>query len=304
MLVYQGLKNLLPEYVWAHWLLDEKVVIPLHAWEYRLVEQQLGNWFSSPMIVRLLIGLELTAALLLLLGDRITRVAYILSLPLFFIVFDLGWETVVSEKRILDCPSCVVNSPGITLSVLCCFIALAYALLRFKDNTKLYRKWFFIIAWFVVMPLPFIFNPIYPSDFKDTVANDPVIISNWLKQKITSTQTQDEMLQQNHVLGLFSAGCPHCQTAAKKLAVAREVNPNFPPVKIFFLGDREGVDYFFERSNTSFDHYIVDDVEEFFRMSGNTLPAAVWVKDGAVVKRWSGYQFNYGIMAKDWISEE
>lgn len=136
------------------------------------------------------------------------------------------------------------------------------------------------VAVFVVSP-PDNFTPSYePSDdlqvelFQEALQNPPL---------------DDLGLEQGKkVIGIFSSGCEYCMMTAQKLSLMQSFY-GFPAQDILyvFMGNEEGVERFFEESeSTRYNHVIYDDVIQLLRINNGVFPIVVLLNEGQVVQQY------------------
>ncbi len=281
LLIYQGYKNL----------------FPIEDFEYRLIEQHLSNWLTAPILSRILIGLHFITGLFLILKIDPHKIFIKILIGIVVLnIFDITWEILVSTKIIRSCYGCIAESNlFITILVDLVFITGAYVLLKYSDRSDLKFKWHKYLLMFLIIPLPFIFNPVFPNDFIDVSNTFSEHLDIAKVKKLNKEINYDKLIRGEKLIAFFSTSCPYCQISAKKMAVANTIG-NFPSVFIIFLGDEEGVKYFFDSSNTNFEYATTQNSTDFFEISGVSLPSISYLKEGVIKKKWNGRTFNYEVI--------
>lgn len=87
------------------------------------------------------------------------------------------------------------------------------------------------------------------------------------------------------VVGIFSSGCDLCMMTAHKLSLMQTYY-GFPEedVVYVFMGTEEGVERFFETSESVRYRYLIyDDVASLLRMTNGVFPIVVMLEDGQIV---------------------
>ena len=86
------------------------------------------------------------------------------------------------------------------------------------------------------------------------------------------------------VVGIFSSGCEFCMLTARKLSLMQQFY-GFPEEDVFFIfmGTEEGVEKFYQESESTKYHYIIyDDVIRLLQMNNGMFPILLLMNDGVV----------------------
>lgn len=87
------------------------------------------------------------------------------------------------------------------------------------------------------------------------------------------------------VVGIFSTGCEYCKLTAQKLSLMQSYY-GFPEedVLYIFMGTEEGVEQFFNTSeSTRYPYVVYDDVKRLLKVNNGIFPILVMLEDGQVV---------------------
>ncbi|MBR4390981.1 MAG: hypothetical protein IKT08_02615 [Bacteroidales bacterium] len=98
------------------------------------------------------------------------------------------------------------------------------------------------------------------------------------------------------VVGIFSSGCQYCQMTAQKLSLMQSYY-GFPEEDVYyvFMGSEEGVQRFFDESeSTRYQYVIYDDVIRLLKINNGVFPILVMMDDGEVI-----HQYGFRNMRED-----
>jgi len=265
-------------------------LFPIENTENRLVEEYLCNWYTAPLIARIFIALNFTTGLFLVLninpGNILPKVFLgMMSLSLY----DLAWEAFTATNIIAPGYSRYFGSELYgSISICIALVFTALALIKFGKPTDMKHKWLKYPLGISLFSLPFILNPVYPSDLMD----QSVQIESTFDLQAFEGLPAEYLTYDKTLLTLYSTSCPHCLNAMRRLTISRRQSQDYLPVFIGFLGSEEGISAFFKEARAEFDYAILGS-EPFFNLSGSTYPAFVLLQNGKATLRWDGRTFNY-----------
>jgi len=285
----------------------------IETFEFTFVDIGIANWYSAPIMARLLIGLEFFLGFLLIFNYNLKKftLPFTISLLLLFIVYLLIQIGVEGDKGNCGCfgehfkmtPSQAIikNIIMIAGGVIVYFIFEGWKIKtqRFKGN-----KTFLVITCLVMVTLPFIFNRVdysYTSNNLDEKVNYPLEL-NLLYHPEDTAKVQvpkPDLTKGKQVLAFLSLSCPHCRVAAKKFRLIKKNNPSLP---IYFIlnGDKEKYAPFIEDTKADNIPFSFCLGKTFVRLASTQLPRIYYLDNGIVVKKVDYYELNqYRI--EDWI---
>jgi len=262
---------------------------PIEPMEIRLVEPGAFGWLKAPLAARLFIAFQFVLAALLLLNlNPRNRTIKWLALLLALALPDLIWEAFRQEKIITHCYGCVTGYPdGWNLLAWLWLITGSGLLLRSKKGNDWRFRWVKYVVIISMLPLAWIFNPVYPEDFQDNTSVQP--------EPLEAAFLPDSLTNKTYILAMLDPGCPHCRHAAQKMAVSKIRYRDFPEMFTVLHGDSVAVNYFFHWANVRPEHQIVP-FDDFFRLAGPRFPAIFYVRQDMVMKKWTGHTFNYEVL--------
>ena len=94
-----------------------------------------------------------------------------------------------------------------------------------------------------------------------------------------------ELTDGKKVVGIFSSACDYCKLTARKLSLMQSYY-GFPAEKItyIFMGSKDGVDAFFEESESERYQYVIyDDIVRLLKINNGVFPLLLLLDEGEVV---------------------
>lgn len=281
----------------------------IEPFEFTFVDIGIGNWYTAPVIARLLIGLEFFIGFLLILNYNLKRFTLPLTigLLLFFSIY-LVLQIVFSGNN----GNCGCFGEHLKMTPLqaiiknVVMIGLAIPVYMLWDGWKIkYTKMFNAFTGLTILLLPFILNPIdytYTSNNLDEKVNYPLEL-NVLYQPEEPDKVEIpkvDLRKGKHVLAFMSLTCPHCRIAAKKFRLIKKNNPELP---IYFVlnGDKEKLKPFMEDTKADNIPYSFALGKAFVQLSGTNLPRIYYLNNSIVVKKVDYFELNQ-YQIEEWIN--
>ena len=265
-------------------------LFPIEQMENRLVEEYLCNWYSAPIIARVLIALNFVVGVFLILNINPGNWLPKLLLGVFGLsIYDLAWESLSSSQLISPGYSRIFDT-NLPASIMICvvIVLVAFALIKYGRATDIKIKWVKYPLGLVIFSAPFILNPVYPSD----LMNQSVAIESSFDLESFEGLPVEYQASDKALLTFYSTSCPHCLNAMRRLTISKRQADDYIPIFIGFLGSEEGISAFFKEARAKFD-YVILDSENFFNLSGSTYPSFILLENGEATLRWNGRTFNY-----------
>lgn len=97
-----------------------------------------------------------------------------------------------------------------------------------------------------------------------------------------------DLAEGRRVVGIFSSGCEYCMMSAQKLSLMQHFY-GFPEKQILyiFMGTEEGVQSFFQESqSTTYPYIIYEDVVGLLKINNGMFPIVVLLDDGEIVSEY------------------
>ena len=264
-------------------------LFPIENMENRLVEQHLSNWYAAPILTRILIALQFIVGLLFILNINPRNILPRVFLGFMLLgMYDLALDAFNAVDMIaLSYARMFGMGLGVSFLVYILGLVLAVVLVKLGKSTDLKFKWIKYPLGIILFSLPFILNPVYPSD----LADQSIPVEEGFEFEGMDIW-KGESTENTTILAFYSTSCPHCLNSMRRFAISRKQSEDYPPVFIGFLGSEEGIASFFKQARAESDYTILE-AEAFFKMSGSTYPSFVLVENGIATTRWNGRTFNY-----------
>ncbi len=280
----------------------------IETFEFTFVDIGIANWYTAPVIARLLIGLEFFLGLLLIANYNLKKftLPFTIGLLLFFIIY-LTIQ-IISSGNHGNC-GCFGEHLKMTplqaiIKNLVMIVACLIVYFLF-DGWKINRnKEILSFACVTALTVPFLVNPVdyaYTSNNLDEKVNYPLELNLLYQPEDTSKVEipKVDLRKGKHVLAFVSLTCPHCRIAAKKFRLIKKNNPDLP---IYFIlnGERKKYKEFID--DTQADNipssYCLG--KTFINLAGTDLPRIYYLDNGMLVKKVDYYELSqYNI--EDWL---
>lgn len=285
-----------------------KLVPVIETFEFTFVDIGIANWYTAPVIARLLISLELVVGILLVSGYNLKRFTLPLAffLLLFFVIY-LTISIAISGNN----GNCGCFGEHIKMTPLqaifknCVMMALIVTTYFLFEGWRVkYNALLLSLIGLSALVLPFIINPVdysYTSNNLDEKVNYPLELNLLYSPEDTNKVEvpKTELRKGKQVLAFLSLTCSHCRVAAKKFRLIKKNNPELP---IYFIlnGDKENYVSFIEDTKADNIPYSYCLGKSFVQLASSHLPRIYYLDNGIVVKKVDYFELNqYAI--ENWI---
>jgi uncharacterized membrane protein YphA (DoxX/SURF4 family) len=285
-----------------------KLLPVIETFEFTFVDIGIANWYTAPVIARLMIGMEFFLGLLLILNYNLKKftIPFTIGLLFVFIIYLLIQITVSGSGGNCGCfGEHIKMTPLQAIFKNILMIAGAIAVYKLYNGWKIkYNGLFLGLATVAALSLPFIVNPIdfaYTSNNLDEKVNYPLELE-LLYEPVNPSKVEIpkvELREGKQVLAFMSLTCPHCRIAAKKF---RLIKKNFRSLPIYFVLNGDTTDYKDFIMDTKADNIPSSMClgKPFVQLASTELPRIYYLDDGIVVKKVDYFELNqYDI--EDWI---
>jgi len=284
-------------------------LFPIEPFEYTFVDLGIGGWKLAPFIARFMIGLEFFIGLLLILGLYIKRFTIKLTVAsliifciyLIFVIINNGnngncgcFGTAISMTPL---QALIKNA---VMLVACYFIYKYYDGLNYQKIGKWLLGAFFITAF--GMPhisnyVDFNYSAAYLTKKEDQFKLELDSVYNNAK-----IHTPPKTLSSGkHIIAFMSLSCPHCRTAAKKLRLMKEQNPDIS-MYLILNGDDDKLEPFFEDTKARNIDYCVLNGRTFVYLAGLDMPA-IFMVNNSIVENWIDYMHLDQSEIEKWLAK-
>lgn len=277
-LIYWGYKNL----------------YSIELFEYRLVEQYIGNWYVAPVIARLVVSLKFMVGAFFILNLNPKNILPKLSLLLMGLhLFDLIWGATASNIVVFKSYTDIIRyNTTLSIAAMVYITAVSIYMLIQPKSTDIRFKWVKYPIGLTLIVLPFILNAIFPENLTDVSTKEDTAFD----MSLIENETFHQLASDSVIVGYFSTNCPFCLLAAQKVSVSQKRwGDAFPKFFICFLGDEEGAKNFMDFLHYDLPYQVLSR-EAYVKLSDGRFPKFAWVENGVIKKRWDGRTFNYYTM--------
>jgi hypothetical protein len=266
---------------------------PIEPFELNFIDVGIANWFTAPIIARLIIGLELGLGLLLIIQfehKKFTLKA-VMGLLLFFTLY-LVYE-LIKEGNSGNC-GCFGTFLEMTplQSIIKNITMMVFTALLMYINLNV--QWRYKIAVWITCVLlatatPFILNApdFYMAQYiSEGKANYPLPLELLSDKQFDNTQWIHQLKTGKHLLAFVSATCPHCKIAALKLHIMHKQNPNWD-IRFIVAGKKEYLPDFWKETKAEDVPHIHYPSDNFIKLTGPEVPVIMAIDSGIVKKKFS-----------------
>jgi uncharacterized membrane protein YphA (DoxX/SURF4 family) len=277
-----------------------KLLPVIETFEFTFVDIGVANWYTAPIIARLLIGLEIFLGGLLLIGYNLKKFTLPVSffLLLFFTIYLV--VIIIISGNTGNC-GCFGEHLRMTpfqaifknIVMMACLVAVYFL---FEGWQFKFNRLFLSLAGVSAIILPFILNPVdytYSSNNLEEKINYRLDL-DLLYQPEDSTKVECpkmELRQGKQVLAFLSLTCSHCRVAAKKFRIIKKNNPSLP---IYFVLNGEKTNYkaFIEDTKATNipSSYCLG--KTFVQLASAQLPRIYYLDNSVVVKKVDYFELN------------
>lgn len=265
-------------------------LFPIEPFELNFIDLGFANWYTAPIMSRLLIGLELMLGFFLIFNVLLKNFTLfsVLTLLIIFSIYLLLELIKDGNEGNCGCfgtylqmtplESIVKNVFLITITV---FLLMAHS----PSKNKL-AKFLGPVLLVMAIGLPFILNPVdmLAAELRRPErVNFTLDLSPFTSGPSSNTRSK-ELGSGKQIVAFFSMTCPHCKIAALKMHVIFKRHPEIP----FFMvlnGKEKNLETFLKETRTEDIPYMILLGEPFAKITGGKVPTIYWMQNGEVVKK-------------------
>jgi thiol-disulfide isomerase/thioredoxin len=253
--------------------------------ELKLYELNFTSFYFSGIIARILIILYFVVGIFLIL-HRTTKALFFSAFALIFLIISFFFYDTFTQEIIVFNPLIIFNK-SITIILLFLSVVLLFFSFSREELIKLKKLPIKISKYLLslgAIVFVFVSNPVFVEEFQELTEASFVYEEDSLKALNQSDP--------NELAAFFSTACPYCELAAKRLMVLSKQNKNFPKIKVYFIGSEEGIEWFFEETNTRFEYQVLKQ-EDFLNITSGSYPKFILFNNSEPSLYYSGRTFNY-----------
>jgi hypothetical protein len=280
----------------------------IEIFEFTFVDLGIGNWYTAPIMARVLIGLEFFLGLLLIMNYNLRKftMPFTIGLLLFFCAYLLVQIYQNGNEGNCGCFGERLHmTPRQALIKNVIMIALCFPVMYVWHGWKIkYNKLLLSFVAVTALTMPFILNVVdftYTSNNLGEKVDFPLDMALLYQPEDTSKVEipKVDLRTGKHVVAFMSLTCSHCRIAAKKFHLINKNNPSLP---IYFIlnGDKDKLKPFFDDTKTENIPHSLALGKTFVNLAGTHLPQIYYIENSYVRKKLDYFELNqYHI--EEWI---
>jgi uncharacterized membrane protein YphA (DoxX/SURF4 family) len=265
----------------------------IETFEFTFVDAGIANWYTAPVLARLMIGLEIFVGTLLVLNYRLKKLTLPLAtgLLVFFIIYLIVQIALNGNEGNCACfGERIYMSPLNAIYKNLIMLGMIIAAWFLSEGWTLrYNKLFLFCTLLVLMIVPFVANPVdysYTSNNLNEKVNYPLQLELLYAPEDTGKVEipKVELRKGKHVLAFLSLTCPHCRVAAKKMRLIKREDP---AISIYFVlnGEKSHLKTFLNDTRAENIPYTFCAGRTFVRLASTHLPQIYYIDNGIVVRK-------------------
>lgn len=265
-------------------------LFPIEPFELNFIDLGIANWYSAPIIARLIISAELFLGLMLIFGISLKKFTW--NFTLLTLIFFTAYLIVqlVSEGNDGNCgcfgtylqmtpwESIIKNGMLITG-----ILFLRYA---HPDSRRRSFRGLILGCLVVTVVIPFILNPIdlMAAELRLPEKVNFPLDSSVISGDVLLSDAKSQLGTGKHIVAFLSMTCVHCKAAALKLHIMKKRHPEIP-VCMILNGKQKNLQHFLSETKSSNLPYMILLGQPFARVTGGKVPTIYWVENGIVTRK-------------------
>ena len=284
---------------------------PIEPFEFTFVDLGFINWRLAPFMARILIGVEFFIGLLLLFNFNPRKISYKLGIGI--LVFFSGYLLVLLAMKGNVGNNCGCFGSYFKMSPLqallknLIMLAVLFVLYKYHSGWDLKNKskYLMVVLFLTSFAMPFIWNPV-ELNYSEAYLNRPEenfkIELDTLYNNAELTIPPRSLSQGKQVIAFLSLTCSHCRTAAKKIRIMHERNPEIPFYFVLDGKDDEPLKKFFDDTHTeNISHCALSD-RSFVYLAGTVVPT-IYLVNNSVVEHDLDYMILDQTEVEKWLAK-
>lgn len=280
----------------------------IETFEFTFVDLGIGDWYTAPILARLIIGMEFFAGILLIANYQLKKFTLPLTFAIlgFFIIYLCIQLVTTGNSGNCGCfgEHFKMTPLQALIKNLVMIVAALWVYINWQGWKTGYSRLLLSLFASTAMVLPFLINPIdyaYTSNNLEEKVNYPLELA-LLFQPEDSSKVQIpgvELRSGKHVVAFLSLTCQHCRVAAKKFRIIKKKNRALP---IYFVlnGDRAMYKSFIEETGADNIPFSFCLGKSFVQLASTQLPRIYYLDNSLVVKKVDYFELNqYAI--ENWL---
>ncbi|MBS1651969.1 MAG: DoxX family protein [Bacteroidetes bacterium] len=283
----------------------------IETFEFTFVDIGVANWYTAPIIARLMISIELILGFMLLIGFAVKPTIKItIALLLFFIIYLVIIIYKNGNNGNCGCFGEVhYMKPlyAIYKNIFLCLILIwPYKFFGGWSSSK-YNKLLVGFVSITAVLLTYIINPIdynYSSNNLSEKVNYPLDLDLLYAPNDTGKVEipKVNLKQGKHLIAFLSLTCPHCRIAAKKMKLIKQNNSSLPIYFILNGNKAEKLNEFLEDTKATNIPYSFCLGQTFMKLASAQLPRIYYISDEIIVKKVDYFELNQYDL-ENWVNQ-
>jgi uncharacterized membrane protein YphA (DoxX/SURF4 family) len=279
-------------------------LFPVDFFESDLYTTGFVPWILTPLLARIIIGIELMAGIFLIFNLHFNKKLYLFCGLLLLIFTTQLLIQMLLHGNQGDCGCFGRVLPMTPAQGILKNIALAGILIilyNFNEiSLKLKRPYlFFLIPAAISIAVPFITAPILISSHQPGMTGTPLPL-DLLYNSEKNKAPESDLRKGKWVIAYFSLTCPHCKIAANKLQAIKNAYPEIP-VYMVLNGDTEKLEPFLKETRSEkVPHSMFTGADDFVKMSTTSLPAIFLVNNSVIENRLDYVELSPSVV-REWL---
>jgi thiol-disulfide isomerase/thioredoxin/uncharacterized membrane protein YphA (DoxX/SURF4 family) len=265
-------------------------LFPIEPFEVIFVDLGISNWLVAPFVARFIIAFEITLGLCIVFDVWLKNIIYKITLGSLAVFTLYLIYLLITKGNDVDC-GCFGSFLALTpVQSIIKNVILIIILLLVKRRHHSYGlvNWLIIPFLAIAFASTFLLNRVGLQNASAIELNE-VIDYSGLPNLYNSNKKVD-FTKGKKVVAFLSYSCPHCESAAHKLAYLQTKYDIDNLYVVIGSKQEENIQVFLDKTKIDFPMMWFDD-EEFYNYSGPSIPAFVYIENGVLKKKWTGEFF-------------
>lgn len=265
-------------------------LFPIEPFEIIFVDLGVSNWLVAPFVARFIIAFEITLGLCIIFDVWIKNIIYkitlsslgVFTLYLIYLLIDKGND--------VDC-GCFGSFLALTpVESIIKNVVLIVLLLLIKRRHHSYGlvNWLIIPFLAIAFASTFLLNKVGLQNASAIELNEDIDYSGL--PALYQSEERVDFTKGKKIVAFLSYSCSHCESAAHKLAYLQTKYDIDNLYVVLGSKKEENIKVFLEKTKIDFPMMWFNN-EEFYKYSGPSIPAFVYLEDGVLKKKWTGEFF-------------
>lgn len=265
-------------------------LFPIEPFEIIFVDLGVSNWLVAPFVARFIIAFEIAIGLCIVFDIWIKNIIYKITLGSLAVFTAYLIYLLITKGNDVDC-GCFGSFLALTpLESIIKNIVLVLILLLIKKRHHTYGliNWLIIPFLAIAFTSTFLLNRVGLQNASAIELNENVDYSGL--PSLYQTNKKIDFTKGKKVIAFLSYSCPHCESAAHKLAYLQTQYEIDNLYVVLGSKHEKNIRVFLDKTKIDFPMMWFND-EEFYKYSGPKIPAFVYLENGVLKKKWTGEFF-------------